>query len=297
MEKLAFEYLDAIGCGREERSLQALIEGHLKRFFYCNLWLWHEGRKPVENRVVLASENVFEVWEDLKRDGFGYCFQLIEVQKAVLSFLGFNLSRHASIPVNLAHDLVDEVALAGRHCSHEILMTKSKRDLSFLFASFFHFVLIGGDIIDVGYGPNALTGVLSCRVGSEGTCGDNLYRILAVAQDDKWLQLEVFLPSGWTALYRFAVESTELVKPMAAGTLLLPNRIPIRDDFVYIAKCLPERRKWLYIDAAKKGGTWKVIEKGRTVEERRIEKWDEMIDLVAREFDWKVDERLKDLFA
>ncbi len=196
------EYLTLIGAKRDD-NLEALIDKHLKAFFYCNVWLWHEGKKPVNEREVLASDNVLQVWEDIKRDGFGYCFQQIEVQKAVLDFLGHATTRHASMPVNAKSGSFDEQSLIGRHCSHEILIhTKS------------------GGIVDVGYAANALTTVLHCPIGSEAKAGDNTYRVTQI--DSEWRQLEVLLPAGWWTLYRFQIKPTDYVKPLAEGTLLEP---------------------------------------------------------------------------
>lgn len=80
-------------------------------------------------RKVLASDDVFGVWEDLKRDGFGYCFQLIELQKAVLEHLGHPTTRHASVPVNQRSDLVEEV---------DVLNKLGFRSLFYFLLSFSH---------------------------------------------------------------------------------------------------------------------------------------------------------------
>ena len=195
------EYLAFIGAQRDD-SLETLIDKHLKHFFYCNVWLWHEGKKPVKERTVLASENVLAVWEDLKRDGFGYCFQQIEVQKAVLDFLGHSVTRHASMSINAQSGSFDEESLVGSHCSHEILMDKD------------------GGIVDVGYAANALTTVLRCPIGGEAQAGDNTYRVTQI--NSEWRQLELLLPAGWWTLYRFHIKPTDYVKPLAEGTLLEP---------------------------------------------------------------------------
>ncbi len=274
------EFLQWIGCSRDS-TIEQLIVAQLRRWYYCNVNIWDQGRLPVAERVPMVVNDGAVLWERLRRTGFGFCFELIEVQLGLLQWLGHKVTRHAALPLNVPTDQVDEEALADietRPWPHEVLL------------------LADGGLVDVGYSANALTSVLRCRDNEEAVCGDNRYRVLTTRGGD-WKQLEVLLAGGWTALYRYRLAPSDEVQHMVAGMICSPQRVRIRDEYVYVAKAEPGLRRWLHVtcggEGKAKGGVWRRVVNGIPEEER----WEDAKQLVRDEFGGELDERLKPLFV
>ncbi len=279
------EFLEAIGVGRDA-TIEELIAAQLRRFYYCSVDVWHQGTLPVAERVVMQCNDGEVLWKRLKRAQFGFCFELIELQLSVLRWLGHEgITRHAAVPLNCLHELVDEKALADidtRPRPHEVLF------------------LADGGLVDVGYSANSLTSVLRCKDNEEAVCGDNRYRILTT-RSAEWKQLEVLLVAGWTALYRFQVAPSDEVQHMVAGMICSPQRVRIRDEYVYVAKAEPGLRRWLHVtcggEGKAKGGVWRRVVNGKPEEEWRVDKWEKAQELIRHEFGGELDERLRPLFV
>jgi len=267
MNDVAIEYLREINCSSSS-TIEELIDGHYQRFIYCNTHLLREGRKPREERKPLpwSADQIFPL---LQKEGFGYCFQLIECQLAALQWLNFPVTRHASFVLLQMHDDLNEkvkTRTRSDHPTHEVLLLHEGTDRW---------------LIDVGFSYNALQGVLRCRDNEEAECGTNRYRVLVI--DEEWRQLELLVNMKWLALYQYSLNPIDDCEFLSNGTFMVPQIVPIRDTLLSVGSVSLKERRFLRV-GDDIGAVYKYFVNGSKVEEKHLTSWDEIKNLLLTYF-------------
>lgn len=238
------DYFSHIGLNKEFKTeptletLATLIQRHIATFIYRNTHLYKAGQRSIDNRKIPSLEP-HSIFARMQKKRGGYCFQHLELFYAALKEIGFIVDRHlAKIILKNCADYQIDAPLTSLK-THELLVVhlNDKRYL-----------------IDIGMGYENIRLPLELKEGKQTLAGDH-YRLTKI--DNYWV-FDRFVPqkSQWFCLYHFFDAGAQLVDINNAHTNLYQTseKIPIRDDKIFIAQTTATKRKQLFWDIHKQSG-------------------------------------------
>ena len=258
MSAVAGDYFVEIGLDREHDvstldGITHMIMAHYDRFIYCNVELLSATNPNPKPDAQISPAKPRAVFESMRNTGFGICFQHLELAYAVLKERNVSVSRHLAIPIlrkAVEFDVKSDWKSLAH--SHETLL------------------IDGAYILDLGFGPNSVQGLIPLSEG-EHVVGDSRYRLSLIEPD--WYQLDLMVEEDYISLYCF----TTAILPSSDVERLhrelydpLKGTISVRDDYLFFAQCQRER-KCIKIIVAESIGIFTRRFDGKLIEKTAVE--------------------------
>ncbi len=165
--------------------LKQIIKAHLNAFSYQNTYLFIQGKKPVQERIIRTIDLDSNFDQMVSKKQPGYCFQNAELLSWALTELGFKVTKHLAKVVNCLSEKIDEKAISEGIESHELLIVDLPNEKNKKW------------IVDTGFANNSLREPLAIQNGEQKIRAENYRLTLA----EKKIRLELAIPQGWFCLY------------------------------------------------------------------------------------------------
>jgi N-hydroxyarylamine O-acetyltransferase len=239
-----------LGCLRE------ITFQHLITFPYESSRLFQEGKKPAKQRQVASLDPDIIFDEMVNKKMPAYCYQNNGLLYAVLTRIGFDVSRHLSKVILESRDKVNVDTAATLNVTHLTLTVKIK----------------GQDyMVDTGFSNESLRKPLPLIDGAHKLGSDDY---LLEEFDDHWLlNSRRFTRNDkqyWFSLFRFdkkAVNDIEINK--SHHDLYHAKNIPIRTDLLLYSTVSDRKRKFVYWSATEKCGLFRSIKNNGTIRDTK----------------------------